>query len=358
MLRSTMIVIRSIRILIHAPCRCDRSVPPHRSAGRVRRRWRRRQLERRRRHRSAAGSCDALIARAKPSSSTRPTCRRPAIRSSTTPSGTPRRCARRCSSPAWIRDVAAENVGYFTAPYAERKKVGKPVVDREKKEVRIAMPNGVTVVARYFGSQGCITLPRGADDRVLHARRRHEPSARRRDARPGRWATCCPAIRCRPRSTSDKLQQAVDAAFAPADAYTSAFVVTYKGRMIAERYSQGITAKRPLESWSMGKSVTATHDGHADPAGRLHARPAGADSRVAEPGRPRASRSAFADIMHMSSGLRIKAPDRSRLRPARHLPRPSVSLHGRASTRSTTLPRARSSGRRTRSAAIATPIPC
>ena len=29
---------------------------------------------------------------------------------------------------------AAENVGYFTGPYAERAKVGKPVVDRAKKD--------------------------------------------------------------------------------------------------------------------------------------------------------------------------------------------------------------------------------
>src|SRR3984893_2868029 len=61
-------------------------------------------------------------------------------------------------------DVAAESVGYFAGPYEERRKVGKPVVDRVKKEVRIAMPNGVTLIARHFGSQGCITLPPGRDD--------------------------------------------------------------------------------------------------------------------------------------------------------------------------------------------------
>mgnify|MGYP000896092081 CR=1 FL=1 len=30
-------------------------------------------------------------------------------------------------------EFAAENVGYFTAPYADRVKVGKPVIDYEKK---------------------------------------------------------------------------------------------------------------------------------------------------------------------------------------------------------------------------------
>jgi len=61
--------------------------------------------------------------------------------------------------------VAAESVGYFTGPYEERKKVSTPIVDREKKEVRITLPNGVIVVARYFGSQGCIAMPRDRRER-------------------------------------------------------------------------------------------------------------------------------------------------------------------------------------------------
>ncbi|WP_207234569.1 hypothetical protein [Bradyrhizobium sp. Leo170] len=45
-----------------------------------------------------------------------------------------------------------------------------------------------------------------------------------------------------------KLQQAVDAALEPAEAMTAAFVVTWKGQLIAERYGPGITAHtlRPL----------------------------------------------------------------------------------------------------------------
>src|SRR6185503_18225643 len=60
--------------------------------------------------------------------------------------------------------VAAESVGYFTGPYDERKKVSTPVVDRVKKEVRITLPNGIIVVARHLGSQGCVTLPRDRQD--------------------------------------------------------------------------------------------------------------------------------------------------------------------------------------------------
>ena len=55
-----------------------------------------------------------------------------------------------------------------------------------------------------------------------------------------------------------KLKEAIDAAFEPAEGMTAAFVVTWKGRIIAERYREGITATTPLESWSMGKSLIAT----------------------------------------------------------------------------------------------------
>jgi hypothetical protein len=34
-------------------------------------------------------------------------------------------------------EFAAENVGYFTSPYAERAKVGKPVIDRANQAVHI-----------------------------------------------------------------------------------------------------------------------------------------------------------------------------------------------------------------------------
>jgi len=55
-----------------------------------------------------------------------------------------------------------------------------------------------------------------------------------------------------------KVKQAADAAFASAAEMTAAFVVTWKGRIIAERYGEGINLHTPLESWSMGKSLTAT----------------------------------------------------------------------------------------------------
>src|SRR5437016_14565637 len=56
---------------------------------------------------------------------------------------------------------AAENVGYFTAPYADRAKLGTPKIDREKRRAQVTMPNGKVRTAKQVASQGCVTLPIG-----------------------------------------------------------------------------------------------------------------------------------------------------------------------------------------------------
>src|ERR1700687_6051726 len=58
-------------------------------------------------------------------------------------------------------DFAAENVGFFTAPYEVRAMLGKPVIDRVNQAVHVTLPSGVTRTAKYLGSQGCVTLPLG-----------------------------------------------------------------------------------------------------------------------------------------------------------------------------------------------------
>jgi CubicO group peptidase (beta-lactamase class C family) len=204
-------------------------------------------------------------------------------------------------------DVAAESVGYFTGPYEERKKVGKPVVDRVKKEVRITMPNGVTVVARHFGSQGCIALPRGKDDVFF------KPVAIK-STLPDPKATPWPmgdVLSTAPLPAgvdAAKVKQAIDAAFEPAEALTSAFVVTHKGRLIGERYMKGISATTPLESWSMGKSVTATMMGVLIRQGAYSLDQPAPIPEWQKAGDAR-QKIRIADILHMSSGIRIKAPD-------------------------------------------------
>src|SRR6267143_1882983 len=140
---------------------------------------------------------------------------------------------------------------------AERAKVGKPVIDRINKAVHITLPNGVTRTAKYLGDQGCVTLPVGKTSvnfaPIKLKSRLPDPSKQL-------WPMGDALPKDPPPSELDapKVKQAVDAAFEPAAGMTAAFVVSWRGRLIAERYGAGITPHTPLESWSMGKSVTAT----------------------------------------------------------------------------------------------------
>jgi CubicO group peptidase (beta-lactamase class C family) len=102
------------------------------------------------------------------------------------------------------------------------------------------------------------------------------------------------------------VRAAVEAAFDPAG-MPAAFVVTYKGRIIAERYGDHVTPTTPLESWSMGKSLTGTLMGILIKQGVYTLEQPAPVPEWQAPGDPRA-KIRIVDILHMSSGLRIVAP--------------------------------------------------
>lgn len=203
-------------------------------------------------------------------------------------------------------DFAAANVGFFTSPYAERAKVGKPVIDRANKAVRITLPNGVTRTAVYLGDQGCVTLPVGKKSvNFTPVKIKSLPPDPSAEPWPiGDVLTNDPLP---PELDASKLKQAVDAAFESAPEMTAAFVVTWKGRLVAERYGEHITATTPLESWSMGKSLTATLMGVLIKQGVYDLWQTAPIPEWQDPGDPRA-KIRIADLLHMSSGLRIKSP--------------------------------------------------
>jgi len=203
-------------------------------------------------------------------------------------------------------DFARENVGFFTGPYEERGRLGKPQIDRAAKAVHVTLPNGVKRTARYLGDQGCVTLPAGKDapefKPVQVKRGLPDPSTQL-------WPMGDVLPKEPPPAGLDmvKVNQALDAAFEPAAAMTAAFVVTWKGRLIAERYGKGITLHTPLESWSMGKSVTAALMGILVRQGVYELSQPAPVPEWQRPGDPRA-RIRISDLMRMSSGLRIRAP--------------------------------------------------
>src|SRR5437899_4325747 len=205
-------------------------------------------------------------------------------------------------------DFAAENVGYFTAPYEQRAKLGKPVIDRVKKTVEVPVPNRAARTAVYLGDQGCVALPVGQTSVSFKPVR---VKSKLPDPATQPWPMGdAPPKEPLPPDAIDmaKVKQAVDAAFDSPAGMTAAFVVTWKGRVIGERYGEGITARTPLESWSMAKSVAGTLMGVLirQRAYQL-SQPAPIPEWQSSPGDPRA-KIRIVDLLHMSSGLRIKAP--------------------------------------------------
>jgi CubicO group peptidase (beta-lactamase class C family) len=203
-------------------------------------------------------------------------------------------------------DFAAENVGYFTAPYAERAKLGKPVIDRVNKRVQVSVSNGVTRTAVYLGEQGCVTLAAGKNS-VSFTPVKLKSSLP--DATKQLWplGDALPQEPLPPQLDMAKVKQAVDAVFDPPVGMTAAFVVTWRGRLIAERYGPGVADQTPLESWSMGKSLTATLMGILMKQGVYDLWQPAPIPEWQTANDPRA-KIRIADLLNMSSGLRIKAP--------------------------------------------------
>ena len=201
---------------------------------------------------------------------------------------------------------ATANVGFFTGPLQYRSEVADTVIDRATQTVRLTLKNGVTRVSKRYGSQGCVPLPIGADSVSF------VPSVVRANLPPAE-TTAWPMGDVLPDSPwptdvdSALVARAMNEAFAPDSAMTLAFVVTYKGRIIGERYAPGIGIHTSLESWSMCKSLTGTLVGRLIQLGVYSLEQPAPIPEWQTRGDPR-QKIRIMDIMRMSSGLRLRAP--------------------------------------------------
>jgi CubicO group peptidase (beta-lactamase class C family) len=198
---------------------------------------------------------------------------------------------------------AARNSGYFLMP---PELADKPEwkIDREQKVVRMTLGN-VTREAKYYGDQGCIIhqkdkpqiffTPVPVKTRLPDAMSQPWPMGDRTDQ------TAPP-----PEIDRAKLDAAVEAAFADPAALTAGLIVVHKGRIIAERYMPGITKDTQLESWSMGKSITATLFALLVKDGTYTLEQPAPVALWRKPGDPRGA-IRNVDLLHMSSGLRFIA---------------------------------------------------
>ena len=201
-------------------------------------------------------------------------------------------------------EFAAANTGFFSSPLELRGGVTDTVVDHENRRVHLTLPDGTVRSAKLHGDQGCVALPVGES----------EPYYETVDVAPNLpdpATTAWPLGDMLPDSPfpadvdMDKVAEAVAAAFDPPEALTAAFVVTHRGRLLAERYRDGISHDTPLESWSMGKSLTGTLMGVLIHKGVYELwQPAPVPEWQGE-GDPRQA-IRIGDIMRMSSGLRFR----------------------------------------------------
>ena len=174
----------------------------------------------------------------------------------------------------------------------------------DQRHIVTASQDGVSARARHFGDQGCVILPEGTDDVFFTPRKVVSALA---DAAGIPWPMGDQAAiePLPPGVDRDVLNQAADTLFANPRDLRAAFLVVHKGRIIAERYGSGAHKDMQLESWSMGKSMTATLIGRLIQMGHLRLwDPAPVPEWQNSPGDARAA-IRIADLLRMSSGLRF-----------------------------------------------------
>ena len=204
--------------------------------------------------------------------------------------------------PAFV----AENVGFFSSPYEHRRHVVDTVVDFEREAVHLTLPDGVVRTAKRYGSQGCVGLPIG-EDSVRFTPTIVEPDLPDPAVTPWPMGDVLPEDPLPPDVDADLVAAAVEAAFDPPEGMTAAFLVTHRGRIIGERYREGIDMHTPLESWSMGKSLVGTLLGVLIQQGAYELWQPAPIPQWQEPGDPR-QEIRIGDLIRLSSGLRFRAP--------------------------------------------------
>jgi len=197
-----------------------------------------------------------------------------------------------------IRDYLALASKFWMLP-EDRTRIAHVAVDAHHRRLTLTMTTGIKGVAVFTGATGCIALgPDGAEPKVpftplppvtllpdLAWPQGDAPSS-------GNW----PA-----EIDKSALDHAVDLAFAP-DAHTAAYLVLYKGRILAERYGPGITALTRLQGWSMTKTVQATVVGALEQEHRLNLYTPVPIAEWSRPGDPRRLIT-LADLMRMSAPI-------------------------------------------------------
>lgn len=174
----------------------------------------------------------------------------------------------------------------------------------DARRIVTASRDGVAARARHFGDQGCVILPEGTDQ-VFFTPRKIVSTLPDAGSMPWPMGDRLPDEHLPAGVDVEYLDEAMETFFSNARDLRAAFLVVHRGRIIAERYGSGAHKDMQLESWSMGKSMTATFIGRLIQMGRLRLwDPAPVPEWHNTPGDPRAA-IRIADLLRMSSGLQF-----------------------------------------------------
>ena len=217
--------------------------------------------------------------------------------------------AKRFCSAIWVSERVREEAVYNSVLWTEQQ-----VADYEdgvlafsvddERQIVTASFKGVRAQARYFGDQGCVILRPETDKPIFTPR---EVTSLLADADSTEWPMGDVLLDSPLPADVDAalLDQAANMFFSNDLDRRAAFIVVHRGRIIKEEYGSGAHADMQLESWSMGKSMTATFIGQLIQMGHLELyQPAPVPAWQYTPDDPR-SAIRIADLLRMSSGLRF-----------------------------------------------------
>ncbi|MFI4980573.1 MAG: serine hydrolase domain-containing protein [Nevskiales bacterium] len=182
------------------------------------------------------------------------------------------------------------------------------VADWNAEATRLRGLGTVSRRAKFLGDQGCAIL-RQDDDRIFF-----EPVRVRTtlpDAAGQDWPNGDRIGSLRSQIDRQALAKAIEAAFRDESACTSAVVVLHHGELVGERYSPRATVDMQHESWSMGKSLTATMVGVLVEQGLLSIDQPVPIPAWRKPGDPRGPIT-LRDLLQMSGGLLFSGQDDKR----------------------------------------------
>ena len=223
--------------------------------------------------------------------------------------------AKRFCSAIWVSERVREEALYNSVLYTDKQvsdyEGGRLTFEvEEDRRIVTASSEGVQARARHFGDQGCVLLPDHSEEVFFTPRAV-------KSALPDAASTAWPmgdVLSDQPLPDDvdrDLLAEATRVFFANSDDKRAAFLVLHRGRIVAEEYGSGAHRDMQLESWSMGKSLTATLIGRLIQMGSLHlSQPAPVPAWQNSDDDPRADIS-IADLLRMSSGLRFSNTDAS-----------------------------------------------